>query len=112
MINNIFANSFNLLITQTALENKETCHHWIDYEIYQKLTKLLKIKYIKQFETPQLLYQPPFADQPETINIRCRCNHLDSYNNNNMTLCTEFYPKTIEQLKERFKNRIIFDGSP
>ena len=34
MMGNLFQNYFEQTILEKLLENRETCHHWINYKIY------------------------------------------------------------------------------
>lgn len=79
------------------IENRETCSHFIDYEIYDSLTDRLKEKYVKQFPVPQFIYY----HNDKKLGVRCQDNHNDLPQFNSCD-CTEFYKKTLKNMLDRF----------
>jgi len=89
-------------IKQIFLENRETCHHWINFEIYDALNDSLKEIYVDQFTIPRLSWW----QNGEKIEVICKANHLDNLNLA-VCKCTEQYPKSGEEIKKilkEFKN--------
>jgi hypothetical protein len=79
------------------IELRETCHHWIDYEILDALQEELKQKYIDQFEIPTLIYR----SEEKKFSIECKSNHLDAMCYMRCD-CSEYYPKTLKESPEFF----------
>jgi|ERR1700754_8067 len=86
-------------VKMNALENRETCHHWIDFEIYDSLSEDLQKKYLEQFDLPSFILR--FEDKKMRVN--CRTNHLDSPSQYSCD-CSEKYPKTLKFIKEEIMN--------
>jgi hypothetical protein len=80
------------------LKNRETCRHWIDYEIYDYLTDELKEKYLGQFEVPQFAVIP----SEKKYTVCCKANKYDSLGLYRCD-CTKKYPKTLKQFKKKFE---------
>jgi hypothetical protein len=85
-----------------ALSNRETCHHWIDYEIYDCLSSGLKSKYIEQFDMPRIVHAKSKDEEKFKLKILCRANNKDK----SLIMicdCSKKYKKTLKQLVKSFK---------
>lgn len=89
-----FENFIKLHNIDNALINRETCPHWIDFEIYDSLDDRLKKVYLEQFKFPEFSYMPN-AKENVKFAMRCRANHNDLPSKNYCD-CSEHYKKTIE----------------
>jgi len=76
------------VINEKSIEFRETCHHNINYDIYDSLRYGLQIKYVNQFH-PMIVV---FKDGK--VSLRCKANHLDNISDC-WCDCSENYPKTI-----------------
>jgi len=95
-IYNYLARSF----LKEIIENRETCKHFINYEIYDALPQSLKDTYIEQFPCPDFCFNPAFTKS----SVLCRANHKD--NPSVCTCdCTEHYALTLEKFSKRFTER-------
>lgn len=86
-------------VKSKALEKRETCHHWINFEIYDYLSKDLKQKYLDQFDLPNFIYD--FNERK--MSGMCRANHLDSPSECRCD-CSDKYPATLKFIKEEIMN--------
>lgn len=87
------------MICMNAIKKRETCHHWIDFEIYDALPDNLKQKYIEQFQVPRVIYFP-FGTQSKW-KMECKANHLDDLRRFTID-CTKCYKKTIKSIIKEF----------
>ncbi len=85
-------------IMALATHNRETCEHFIDYEILDSLpTDELKEKYMLQLINFEVIIRPQTDSKEATIQICCfeklRHNKKD---------CSACYEKTIKDLRDEF----------
>jgi hypothetical protein len=81
---------FGILLLGIILEQRETCEHFINYEIYDLLTKRLQKIYLEKFDTPEVIY----GAHDNKLFMKCRGKYYHTYD------CSECYKKTIEELKK------------
>ena len=91
---NFMEESFKKIV----LENRETCHHWIDYEIYDALNAELQKKYVDQFDFPNLFVG---LTESREDHVWCKANHKDRYEFC-MKDCSSNYSKSLENIRIRF----------
>ncbi len=87
---------------EIALKNRETCHHWIDYEIYDALDERLKQKYIESVGEIELYFRPEYLLEKAHIGVRCRANNKDEYHISTCD-CSENYKKTCNEILTHIK---------
>lgn len=86
-------------IMALATHNRETCEHFIDYEILDALpTEELKEKYILQLINFEVIIRPQTDSKEASIHIYCFEKLL-----HNKKDCSACYEKTLQDLKEEFK---------
>jgi hypothetical protein len=98
-----FPNFFKESCRYEALENRETCRHWIDYEIYDSLNEELKERYLNQFPIPMFISCKKSDEKKFSWRVHCKANHKDMQHQC-IVDCCEFYPKTIKHMKKITKN--------
>lgn len=101
----MFKNNFEEEVNSSAIHNRETCHHWIDYEIYDALPEDLKNKYISQFPLPQVALNKLPEDKEYALSILCKANHKDKPYQN-IVNCKECYKKTLKSFQKKLKKKI------
>lgn len=95
---------FNHSFKNLAMKNRETCHHWIDYEIYESLSDALKEKYLNSFNEHKICWTPPCLDKSSKINVKCKSNDKDRISEY-FHECTECYTKTCDQLLKHLQEQ-------
>lgn len=81
-----------------AVKNRETCEHFIDYEVFDALpTDELKKKYMLQLINFELIIRPPTDEKELLIEILC-FKKIDGKRQS----CGCCYEKTIQDLKDEF----------
>ncbi len=89
--------AFQKDIKRKAIEKREACHHWINFEIFDFLPENLQEKYLEHFEFPFIIYG--FDDK--SLKVLCRANHFDKPNECRCD-CSEKYSETIKFIRENF----------
>ena len=80
-----------------CIENRETCPHWIDYQVYDSVPEEVKKIYIDQFDQPRFyMVRSPGKDDFKN-RIICRANHKDDICKVTCD-CTSHYEKTLSKL--------------
>ena|ERR1700754_302684 len=92
-------NWLRVTVKMKALEARETCHHWINFEIYDSLSEDLQLKYLEQFDLPSFILR--FGEIQ--LVVSCRANHLDSPSACRCD-CSEKYPQTLKFIREEIMN--------
>lgn len=95
----MFRNALLNYFKRQAILNKETCHHWIDFEIYEELSEYGKKKYLDNLEVPFIGWE---INNPIKFTIMCRANKKDDLCCGTCD-CTKKYKKTIKDLKKIYK---------
>lgn len=90
---------------QIPFRERETCPHWIDYEILDALPENLKQKYINQFFPPHFV-MVPHGDK-YVPKLQCLANHHDCMHKN-IVDCTEHYPKTMQWMNGYHKETLCY----
>lgn len=85
--------------THYAISFKETCHHWIDYQIFEALPFELRKRYVDQFDIP-VVTKARFSNEEDLkVVVRCRANYKDPLNYGlNACGCENNYKQTIAAL--------------
>lgn len=84
-----------------ALKNKETCPHWIDYEIYEYLPEGLAEKYLEQFDFPTICLSKGHGQEDFSRKALCKAKDRDP--KGTVTIdCSCCYPRTLENLFKDF----------
>ncbi len=86
-----------------ALKNKETCPHWIDYEIYESLPEGLAEKYLEQFDFPTICISKGSGESSFSTKILCKPRDRDPPQVCSID-CSACYPVTLNTLFQDFGN--------
>lgn len=90
---------------EIAFRHRETCPHWINYEILDALPEPLKQKYINQFSPAQFVMA--LENGKYVPKLRCLASHHDCMHKN-IVDCSEHYPKTMEEMNKDFKETLSY----
>ena len=87
----------------SVIDHRETCHHFINYEIYDSLNEELKEKYIDQFKPFELVMCPSDSEEVK-LKIICFANHHDCMSKFRVD-CSESYKETLNSLRSDLKEK-------
>jgi hypothetical protein len=85
------------ILSRDMVSYRETCPHWIDYEILDALPDHLKERYIDRFKLPEICISPPNV----TVKIKCPGESGYGFDRHD---CSNHYPKSCEKIKETFES--------
>lgn len=90
------------MLTDKMLRNRETCEHWVDYEIYDALPDHLKERYVSKLKFPSIYVTCNSSKNDCKVLIECKVDPLKNGGKLRCD-CAANYPKTAEYLLNPFR---------